>query len=127
MPLQLTKNDLATLKLAIEHARQDAGLVQQIDSMLADTDWREVGMFAAACCQRKALRLKPWQLPPCRIRDPDHPDTGREQRLKEIDGRYEAARLLQQMYQLGISKWHPDPLAAIDEKTDRSRLWKKLR
>jgi hypothetical protein len=124
----LTETDRAALTLAIERARaQDAGLAQQIDLILADTDWREVGMFAAACCQRQALGLKPWQIPPCRIRDPEHPDRSRERRRGEIDGRYDAARLLRQMYDLGISRWHPDPLAAIEEKKDRSRLWKRLR
>jgi hypothetical protein len=73
-------------------------------------------MFAAACCQRQALLLKPWQIPPCRIRDPDQPDRSRDRRYGEIDGRYDAARLLRQMYDLGISRWHPDPLAAIEER-----------
>jgi hypothetical protein len=128
MALHLTENDRDALKLAIEQARaQSAGLAQQIDRMLADTDWIEVGMLAAACCQRQALRLKPWRIPPCRIRDPDHPDRGRDRRYGEIDGRYDAARLLRQMYDLGISRWHPDPLAAVEEKGDRSRLWKRLR
>jgi hypothetical protein len=127
----LTETDLAALTLAIERARaQDAGLAQQIDRMLTNPDWREVGMFAAACCQRQALRLKPWQIPPCRIRDPDHPDRSRDRGYGEIDRRYEAARLLRQMYDFGISRWHPDPLTAIEEKLekkDRSRRWKRLR
>jgi hypothetical protein len=135
MALDVTENDRDALKLAIEQARaQGAGLAQQIDRMLADTDWIEVGMFAAACCQRQALRLKPWRIPPCRIRDPDHPDRGRDRRYGEIDGRHDAARLLRQMYDLGISRWHPDPLAAIEEKKtaiegkkDRSHQWKRLR
>jgi hypothetical protein len=103
--------------LAIERARaQDAGLAQQIDKVSADKHWVEAAMFAAACCQRQALRLKPWQIPPCRIRDPDRPDRSRDRRYGEIDGRYDAARLLRQMYDLGISRWHPDALAAIAEK-----------
>ena len=129
--MTLSETDRAALTLAIERARtQDAGFAQQIDRMLADTDWMEVGMFLAACCQRQTLRLKPWQIPPCRIRDPDHPDRSRDRRYGEIDGRYEAARLLRRMYDLGISRWHPDPLAAIEEKLeekDRSRRWKRLR
>jgi|SRR6516164_1329649 len=36
-----------------------------------------------ACCQRQVLQLKPWQLPPCRIRDPDHPDRCRDRRYGE--------------------------------------------
>jgi hypothetical protein len=127
----LSETDRAALTLAIERARtQDAGFAQQIDRMLADTDWMEVGMFLAACCQRQTLRLKPWQIPPCRIRDPDHPDRSRDRRYGQMDGRYDAARLLRQMYDLGISRWHPDPLAAIEEKLeekDRSRRWKRLR
>ena len=129
--MTLSETDRAALTLAIERARtQDAGFAQQIDRMLADTDWMEVGMFLAACCQRQTLRLKPWQIPPCRIRDPDHPDRSRDRRYGQIDGRYDAARLLRQMYDLGISRWHPDPLAAIEEKLeekDRSRRWKRLR
>jgi hypothetical protein len=31
------------------------------------------------------------------------------------DGRPEAAKLLREMLALGISRWHPDPLAAIEE------------
>ena len=133
--MTLTETDRAALSLAIERVRaQDGGRAPQIDRMLADTDRTEVGMFAAACCQRQALQLKPWQIPPCRIRDPDHPDRSRDRRYGEIDGRYDAARLLRQMYDLGISRWHPDPLAAIEEKKaaieqkkDRSRLWRRLR
>jgi hypothetical protein len=63
----VTEADRAALTLAIERAcAQDAGLAQQIDRMLADTDRIEVGMFAAACRQRQALRLKPWQIIPYR-------------------------------------------------------------
>jgi len=50
----LTETDRAALSLAIERVRaQDGGRAQQIDRMLADTDRTEVGMFAAACCQRQ--------------------------------------------------------------------------
>jgi hypothetical protein len=63
---KLTPTDKAALKLAIVLARKgDRASQQQIDAMLKERPWREVAMFEAYGCQCDALRLKPWQLPPC--------------------------------------------------------------
>ena len=51
--------DREALRRAIQLARShDAGRKQQIDHMLKDRTWEEVGRFAAYCCQRRALRLQ---------------------------------------------------------------------
>lgn len=106
----MTRNDRAALKLAIEHARaQDEGRRQQIDSMLADEPWEEVATFASYGCQMRSLRLRPWETPPAWVDDPQHP--------RKVDEA--AARLLRQMLAHGVSRWHPDPLAAIAEAKAR--------
>ena len=66
--------------------------------MLATRPWIDVAQFAAYACQCKNLHLKPCERPPCRMNS---------------NGNHEAAHLLRQMLDLGISRWHPDPLAAI--------------
>lgn len=106
--LSKTKNDHAALRLPIEHARAASRVrAEQIDDFLQERDWAEVAWFAAQCAQRKALRLKVWELPPCCV-DPD-------------DGT-RAAKLLRKMLAAGVSRFHPDPLAALEEaNTAKSR------
>ena len=98
----MTKSDKTALKLAIKQCREESPeRAEQIDAKLADEPWEEVAEFAAYCRQTSSLRLKPWQTPPCHV---------------DIDSRNvepEAIRLLAQMRELGISRWHPDPIMAI--------------
>jgi hypothetical protein len=75
--------------------------------MLEDRPWHQVAEFAAYSCQVDALGLKPWQPPPCHV-DPDHPEPGDET----------AAALLQRMLQNGVSRWDPDPMAALAAKEE---------
>jgi hypothetical protein len=62
--------------------------------------WEKVAKFAASCCQVDALNLKPWEMPPC------HPgiDPLRGDGSLKLRAKMDAA---------GISKWHPDPMAAL--------------
>ena len=82
--------------------------------MLKDDTFWEVGTFASYHRQCAALKLKPWETPPCWIDDPDEQIDGDEVR-RQISGYDQAAKLLREMFALGISRWHPDPLAAIEE------------
>ena len=50
--------------IAIQRAG-DAGLRQQIDSMLASEPWEEVAQFASYCVQGRMLGLQPWPNPLC--------------------------------------------------------------
>jgi hypothetical protein len=101
----MNRNDRDALRRAMEICRAESpGRSRQLDAKLKDEPWEEVAKFAAQCCQSRALRLFPWQDPPCWGAgcigfDPD-PD---------------AVKMLQQMLDLKISRWHPDPLAAIQE------------
>jgi hypothetical protein len=60
--------------------------------------------------------LKPWEYPPCWICVDEidellgTPGTERD----KISGKRTAAALLRKMLSLGISQYHPDPIAAIE-------------
>jgi hypothetical protein len=79
---------------------------EQLDSMLEDRSWEEVAQFAAYDLQFDSLRLKPWQTPPCCVVDENEPRVGEES----------AAKLLHRMLKAKISRWHPDPIAALEER-----------
>lgn len=111
LPTMTTDADKAALELALsrilgspEHAHHD-----QIKAKLASEPWADVARFAASSEQIDTLNLKPWQAPPSHIDDPEavialgtsHPD-------------YKAAKLLQRMLARGVSRFAPDPLAAIE-------------
>jgi hypothetical protein len=107
---KLTPTDKAALELAIDLARKGArSSQQQIDAMLKERPWQDVAEFAAYGCQCDALRLKPWQPPPCWAEVDDQ-----DNEAGPISGHRAAAELLRRMLALGISRWHPDPLAAIE-------------
>ena len=113
----LAPNTRAALELAIAIAlKSDRATRQQIESMLRERPWREVAEFAAYGCQCDALRLKPWQPPPCHAHlDDDDGEAG------PIMGRRAAAMLLRKMLLLAVDRWHPDPLAAI-ERAEAARV-----
>ena len=97
----MTPNDLAALKLAMEHANKEPARAAQLRSMLKDQSWIEVAEFAAYGCQNRSLHLLPWELPPCHGDSEHHPDQA-------------ARKLLDQMLAAGISRYHPDPMAALE-------------
>jgi hypothetical protein len=96
----MTKNDKAALKLAMEYAHREPLRAEQLDSKLKGEPWSKVAEFAAYCTQTDALSLKPWESPPCNG-DPsgDRPED----------------KLLRRMLKAGVSRWHPDPMAALAE------------
>ena len=110
------QTDLDALKLAVETARKrDRAKRQQIESMLASRPWHDVAAFAAYSCQVDALQLKPWEWPPIWVNDIEtalsEPDDGKRIRS--------AALLRQRMQRCGVSKWHPDPVAACEAAEQR--------
>jgi hypothetical protein len=83
---------------------------EQIDSMLQDRDWATVGRYAAFSCQVDHLHPQPWQRTPCHVGDLEE---ALREPLGQRSGRREAAELLQKMLLLGLSRFEPDPMAAI--------------
>ncbi len=116
--MNLSRADRAALELAIETTRKESPARRhQIDDFLATRPWLEVATFCAGCAQSRALRLPPWQPAPCSIEsitaalgEPD------EQR-----GYRAAALLLQHMLDAGVSRWHPDPVAACEAAEGKRR------
>jgi hypothetical protein len=104
-----TDVDRAAMQLAIDKARADPFRTEQIVGKLIAEGFEETGEFAAYVCQCDSLHLPPWELPPCCIDDPDNPEDDGPWHW----GEKKAAKLLKQMLALGISKYHPDPPAAI--------------
>ena len=101
--------DALTRALAMCRA-ENPGRAAQIDSMLTDRPWKEVASFAANCSQTRSLDLMPWQSPPC-IASLDH----LEEPLGDARGLRESAELLRRLLDAGLSKYEPDPLAALEQ------------
>ena len=109
----MKRNDRQALRLAIAHCREESpARAQQIDDFLRERDWVQVAKFAATCCQGRSLNLKPWQVCPC---DLHADDLARDHHR----GGRAALVLLERMHRCGVSRWHPDPVAAI-EQAERS-------
>jgi hypothetical protein len=97
-----SNDDRAALMQALEICRAESpGREKQIKAKLRDDGWQSTAEFAAAHCQCEALNLEPWQMPPCRGDSAHHPDPA-------------AKKLLEQMLAAGVSRFDPDPLAAIE-------------
>jgi hypothetical protein len=72
---------------------------------------------ASHICQTLKLNLRPWECwPPCAVAVGETDAPGLEHR-----GISKSAALLRKMLSLGISRWHPDPLKAI-EQAGRERV-----
>jgi hypothetical protein len=103
----MTRRDRVALKAAMRMARQDKMRAQQLDAKLADGEpWEEVAAFAAYCCQRESLRLRPWECPP--LHSADEIDA-----RERYGGTAKEVALRRRMIALGISLYEPNPLAAI--------------
>jgi len=110
---ELSAIDRDALARAIEMARLESpARSQQLDIKLKDEPWREVGEFAAYSCQCDALHLQPWQSPPCWVDDLVSDIQGGPD---GVGGDYEAAKLLRRLLDAGLSRYEPDPIAALKQ------------
>jgi hypothetical protein len=108
--VKLSKIDREALTraIALANERQRANDLlrdgkTQIDQKLEDEPWHEVGSFASYSEQMRSLRLRPWQFPPCWVSlDDDNPEHA------------PAVALLQRLLDNNLSRFEPDPVAAID-------------
>jgi hypothetical protein len=106
----LSDLDRRALELAIKIDRQrNKACRLQLDDKLKTEAWIEVARFAAHRCQEISLHLAPWQCwPPSRVAVDDVDKPGYEHR-----GIGQSAALLRRMLAAGVSRYHPDPLAAL--------------
>jgi hypothetical protein len=101
--------DRAALRRALQLARAESpGRAAQIAEKLKDEPWEKVANFAAYCCQIDNLGLKPWQDPPmyAELRS-DRPD---------------ALAVLVKLLGAGLSRYEPDPVAALQRRA-AARGW----
>ena len=114
---KLTGVDRIALQKAIEYCRAHSKIRrEQIDDMLKERPWEQVAHFASSFAQEDSLDAAPFEHLPCDLPDDYDPATDPE----PVKGGREAYRLRQQMLDLGISKFHPDPVAAIAEAKRRA-------
>src|SRR5262249_55955999 len=111
-PMRWTMPDKDTIALreCMEIACRDPATKQQLTSMLENQSWHEVARFACSCVQSASLNLFPWQGPPCALsEDPEDENAVNQAGVK----------LLQRMLAAGVSRFDPDPLAALGRKKSR--------
>ena len=93
-------SDRACLDLAVAIVRRHPERWQEFLGFVRERGWAEASMIASYDAQMRAIRLPPWERPPC---------------VASPRGKHRAARLLRRMARRGISRWHPNPLAALAE------------
>jgi hypothetical protein len=90
--------DRDALERCVEIAKRDPIMLERIE---AADDWIEGAKAAAYSCQCDSLRLRPWQEPPVVASE------------SGIDRDPNAQALLRRMLAAGLSRYEPDPLAAL--------------
>jgi hypothetical protein len=116
--------DLAALKLALDQILAGAdgpSRVEQVQWKLQLDGWRQTAEFASFCLQMARLKLHPAHSPPCWLSaeeaasilaaGPQLSPTGSGMDISDCPG----ARLFKRMQAFGISKYHPDPITALQE------------
>ena len=106
--MKLAPIDRAALERAVEICRAENALQRaRIDDPLAmGEDWNTVARSCSYRLQLEALQLAPWQTPPT-YADPD------ALHAPHSNGEREAAELLARLMRAGLSKYEPDPVAAL--------------
>ena len=95
----MNRVDREALRRALRLARAESpGRAARIADKLKDEPWEEVAEFAAYCCQIDNLGLKPWMDPPMYAEIRPDPD---------------ALTLLMKLLGAGLSRYEPDPVAAL--------------
>jgi hypothetical protein len=104
----ITALDRDALERAIEMMRRHSPMkAAQIDDKLAHEGFIAAGTFAAYCMQCDTLRLKPWEAPPMDAQSGDVIDPN-------VYGyRPGEVALCNRLLAAGLSRYEPDPLAAL--------------
>src|SRR5262245_40235078 len=109
--------DRDAMKRAIEELHRKGGAdAEQIALKLANEPWADVGRYGSFCCQYEHLQLRPWQTPPCWLRDDDDVADALS-RPDDHTGRRTAAEIVKRLLAAGLSRYEPDPLGALATAT----------
>jgi len=106
----LSPADMDALTRAVAEQRARGGERQrQIENMLATRTWVEAAKFAAYSLQILHLQIKPWEVVPLDVGPDDRDFPGDE--MRHVGS---AARIVRRLLAAGLSKYEPDPLAALE-------------
>jgi hypothetical protein len=97
----MTDDDALEMAIKIRSAKGD-GEREQMEWKIKNDGRRSAAEFASYCCQCDSLHLKPWEEPPCEVDEDATEDSP-------------ARTLLGRMIAAGVSRFHPDPMAALAE------------
>jgi len=104
----MTKIDRDAFTRAIATYRKERyGGDEHITDKIKEDGFEVAGQFAAYWCQRRNLKLAPFEFPPCWLSGVDDTEGA------DFKGKPAAARLLKRLLEAGLSKYEPDPLAAL--------------
>ena len=104
--------DREAMQRAIDLARVE-GDGEQIDALHRNAGFERAGQFAAACCQDRALQLRPWQPAPCCAEICCDIEGHFARGDDGVLGRYVAAQIAQRLIDCGRSVFEPDPIGAL--------------
>ena len=98
-------------------------LGETLDAQLAAGEsWERIATWAAHYCQDVNLHLAPWQVSPCSL----HPGYRQGEEAYQHLGGDAAFALKQRAERCGVSKWHPDIVAACERAEAEQRQAAKL-
>src|SRR5262245_47356001 len=116
---ELSQTDRDALTRALETARAESESERKrFDREETEQGWQWAAETAAYHCQDRALKLRPWQPPPCWIWNVEADLTAGDD---GIGGRYAAALLTRRLLQASLSRYEPDPLGAL-ERAEANRV-----
>jgi hypothetical protein len=103
----MDQRDRTALQAAIEELlRLEPTWDVTIVGMLQDRPWEDVGLWAAICCQVRSLGLRPHECAPAETSNVAEPRDCYGARASEV-------ALLRRMLTAGVSRFDPDPAAAL--------------
>lgn len=116
---ELSRADRDALRRAfVQLAGESEQERERLDRLVVRNGWTDAAETATYALQCRALRLRPWEPPPCWIRDLEADlaagDDG-------VGGRFRAAKLTQRLLKANLSRFEPDPLAALAQAEDARR------
>lgn len=107
MPMELTKSDIEALRRGYEIGlNESAEYREHLESIATRCGWPEAAVSAVYHLQIRALRLKPWQAPPCDCRS-DETGPGYGCSPGEV-------MLRRRMLKAKISLYEPNPIEALE-------------
>jgi hypothetical protein len=96
----MNRVDREALQRALKLARAEPEYCEQLERKAAAECWEKAAQFASYCLQIDNLGLRPWMDPPC---------------YAEVRPDAEALKILLKLLGAGLSRYEPDPIAALAE------------